>query len=171
MLNYNIQLNVDKLEDNDYFLVLIHRFNLNKDHYIIQINYELDEFIDDRFQAFYYVKSKIKEIVDYISSHSKESVLGLILLDRILHMIPKHAECIEITLDNLRPQVHENISSDEMDDLSRAFNFSVNEAKEIKELRDNVAQLKDSLHRIVGDYRSNEEWDPFLVNDGEKLFN
>lgn len=171
MLNYNIQLNVDKLEDNAYFLDLIHRFNLNKDHYIIKINYELDEFIDDRFQAFYYVKSKYTEIVDYIREHPDESVLGLILLDRILHMTPKHAECIETTLANASSQVHENITFAELDDISRIVNLSVNESKEIKKLRDDVTQLKDSLQRIVGDYRSNGEWDPFLVNDGEKLFN
>jgi uncharacterized phage infection (PIP) family protein YhgE len=86
-------------------------------------------------------------------------------------MIPKHAECIETTLANASSQVHENITNAELDNISRIVNLSVNESKEIKELRDNVTQLKDSLQRIVGDYRSNEEWDPFLANDGEKLFN
>ena len=165
-----LQLNVNNLEDNDYFLNLIHRFNLNKDHSIIKINYDLDEFIDDSSQAFYYVKSKYKEIVDYINSHKDESVLGLILLDRILHMMPKHANCIEITLNNLQSQVHENITFDELDEIARAVSFSVKKAKEIKELRDNVMRLKNSLHRIVGDYRSNEEYNPFLNEEGEIIF-
>ena len=170
MLNYDTQLNVDNLEDNAYFLGLIHKFNLNKDHYIIKINYELDEFIDDRFQAFYYVKSKFDEIVDYIHKHPDESVLGLILMDRILHMTPKHAECIEITLANASSQVHENITFAELDDITIAVNESVNESKEIKVLRDNVIQLKDSLQRIVSDYRSNEEYNPFLKEGGDDLF-
>ena len=165
----NVYLNVDP-ENNLYFLDLIHKFNLNKDHYIIKINHELDQFIDDSYQSVGYINSKFLEMVDYIRNHREESVLGLILMDRILHLLPKHATCIETTLSNLLSKIHENITSTELDDISRIVNLSVNEAKEIKYIRDNVTQFKNSLYRMVADYRSNGEYNPFLNRDGESIF-
>lgn len=166
---FNVYLNVDP-ENNLYFLDLIHKFNLNKDHYIIKINHELDQFIDDSYQSVGYINSKFLEMVDYIRNHREESVLGLILMDRILHLLPKHATCIETTLSNLLSKIHENITSTELDDISRIVNLSVNEAKEIKYIRDNVTQFKNSLYRMVADYRSNGEYNPFLNRDGESIF-
>ena len=80
--NSNIKLNLYNPEDNDYFLDLIHSFNLNRDHFIIQINHELDEldeFIDDAATS-EYVDSKLPEIVDWMNKHRKERVLALILI-------------------------------------------------------------------------------------------
>ena len=143
---------------------------MNKDHFIIKINNELDEIIDNSFQAFEYIQLKYTKIVDYISRRPEENVLVLILLDRILHMLPYHTDYAEITLAKLKSQVYKALTIAELDNIAIAADECIKDAIEIKKLRYNVTQLINLLQRIVGSYRSNEKYNPFLAKDGEKLF-
>ena len=163
------QLNVD-YNDNDYFLNLIHRFNLNGDHYIVKINYDLDECLYDSYATTDYVESNFTEIVDYISSHPEETILGLILMDRILHMLPRFTNDLENTLRHLPSKLNPNMTLCDLDDIARRVNAGVVFAKKIKCLREAVLQYKQMLERQVGRYKSNQDYNPFLLKEGEKLF-
>ena len=174
-VNYNIKLNLYNPEDNDYFLDLIRRFNLNKDHFIIKINNELDEFILDENQTFYYVKSKFSEIVDYMNKHSKERVLGLILMDRILHMLPDPMINLESSLNDLVYWIRYENKFHCVDDVAKFVNEVLETAKEINCIRDSVTHFKRKLEKYVrkhgGSYKFNNDCNPFLKEGGDDLFN
>lgn len=168
--NSFIQLNVNP-EDNDYFLGLIHKFNLNKDHYIVKINNELDEFLYDSYGTTDYVDSKFTEIVDYICKHPEESILGLILIDRILWMLPKFNEYMDRSLRDLPSRINPNMTLCDLDDIARRVNTQVAFAKKIKCIRETVSQYKQKLVNQVGSYKSNQDYNPFLFKEGNGLFN
>ena len=171
----DVKLNVDNPEDNNYFIDLILKFNLNKDHFIIKINHELDEFILDADRAFYYVESKFPEIVDYMNRHSKERILGLILMDRILHMLPNAMYHMESSLDSFVNLLRYGNKFKNVDEIAKTVNETLEFAKRIECVRDSVTHFKRKLKKYVkrhgGDYRFNEEYNPFLKEGGEKLFN
>lgn len=164
-----IQLNVNH-EDNDYFLDLIRKFNLNKDHYIVKINRELDEFLYDSYGTTDYVESKFTEIVDYISNHPEENVLGLILIDRILWMLPKFNEYMDRSLRDLPSRINPNMTLCDLDDIARRVNTQVAFAKKIKCIRETVSQYKQKLVNQVGYFRTNHDYNPFLLREGHELF-
>jgi hypothetical protein len=145
---------------------------LNKDHYIVKINNELDELFFDGAEAVIdYVNSNFAEIDDYIGKHPEETVLGLILMDRILWMLPRFEMVMRDTLAHLPSRVNSNMSDYDIDDIIRRVNTAGAFAKKLKCVREAVRQYKQMLEkRFNGNYKSKEEHNPFSsLKENNKL--
>lgn len=59
---------------------------LNKDHFIVEINTELNE-IKESQNVFNYINEKFEDITNYILTHFEEAEICLSLIDRILNLL------------------------------------------------------------------------------------